>query len=156
MGYRKTGVIIFVVLVVLALVVYGLSRVSITKSPAPKGVSSEEKSSGDTSVSTSKETDTSNKSSEENGWQEITPSSINYSSEELRDKGSVVSKKVFLTDDNQLVYQLQIKVDGKDLVLSYYCGYNAFSSLVKGDSVTVVYKIVSKGGVYAVLCIEKE
>lgn len=176
MTYKKTGVIAFIALVLLASVIYGLSRVSVTKTQSkPSTESSAIKSSEATSESTSKKDSSSTKSeatsqkSEDtssdtestapelvSGWTEVTTSSINYSSEELREAGSVISKRAFLTDANQVVYLVQIKVDGKDLVLDYYCGYNAFSSVVRNEKVTVVYKTVSKNEANAVLCIEKE
>lgn len=176
MGYKKTGVIAFIALVLLALVIYGLSRVSVTKTQSkPSTKSSDVKSSEVTSEPTSKK-DTSSTKSEDtsqksedassdtestapelvSGWTEVNTSSISYSSREISETGSVLSKRAFLTDANQVVYLVQIKVDGKDLVLDYYCGYNAFSSVVKNEKVTVVYKTVSKNGANAVLSIEKK
>lgn len=69
---------------------------------------------------------------------------IDYSGSLYETTGTVHNKIKYL-EDSQVVYCIQVsaKIGDSSKLINYYCGYNVFSGVQEGDTVTVSYQVVS-------------
>lgn len=70
--------------------------------------------------------------------------SADYSGDVFESEGLISSKTRYL-ENGQLVYCLEIdaEIGDETRTVKYYCGYNTFNSVSKGDTVNVTYQVVS-------------
>lgn len=137
MNYKKTACVVLGVCVVLALVIFGLSKIHITKKDTGANVETTEapvnvklddsKKKGVSTEAPTKEPDTTtevpadvtteptvapttepSQSTNNNGWQEINEDSLSYSKEIQSVSGTVTAKKVYNTGDSQIIYDIEI------------------------------------------------
>jgi hypothetical protein len=96
-------------------------------------------------------TDVSSKTTS-NNWTEVDASSIDFNSKVLETVGVVSQKKVFLTENNQLTYELIIEASNKN-TFSYYCSQNVFENTEIDSTLTVKYQNIS--GTISVVSLSK-
>lgn len=127
---------------------------------------------GEASQDTGEDTQTSESTDETNSWEEqeaqqpetiipdeddevVPPSSdgmmelpadtqVDYSGSLYETQGTVHNKIKYL-ENSQVVYCVQInaKIGESSKLVNYYCGYNVYSSVEEGDTVSVSYQVVS-------------
>lgn len=171
MNYKKTACVVLGVCVVLALVIFGLSKIHITKkdtganvetTEAPvdvkvddskqKGVATEAPTEEPTTVTespaevTEEPTTEPTQSTESNGWQEVNEDSLKYAKDVQSVSGTVTDKKIYNTGDSQFVYDVEITstLGNTEQLFHYYCTYNTFNELKEKDLVLVEYRQVGE------------
>lgn len=168
MNYKKTAFVVLGVCIVLALLIFGLSKVHITKkdtgakvevtkapvevevdntetpkvateTPTEEPTASPEQS---TAVTTTEKPET----IINNDWQEVNEDSLKYAKDTQSVSGTVTAKKVYNTGDSQIVYDVEITstLGNTEQLFHYYCTYNTFNDLKEKDLVLVEYKQVGE------------
>lgn len=150
LGYKAVAGIIVVFIVVLALFLMFVDRISVTKKPVPQQQTTQmtqqtNNNNADTSKITPDNSQKVDNGTSTGGMQEL-PSNVtaNYTGD-LYEATGVIHDKVKYLENSQVVYCLEIKtnIGDKSKIVKYYCGYNTFDSVDTGDTVKVTYQLVS-------------
>lgn len=134
LGYKTVGIIVASVMIILALLISGLSKIKLVK---PEKSQNDYEQTEQVKKSDSKEVSS--------GFIEV-PSSmyIDYSSDILSSKGVVSNMSRYLLD-SQVIYciDIDLTLGATTSVVHYYCGYNTYSQVEIGDVLNVDYQQVS-------------
>lgn len=160
-SYKVAGAVVAGVLILVALIIFGLSKIEITKKPKSTAqVSKTEVSqTSETSVSSSKKDEVETTVSVNPDYIALvkikSEDKLDYTVSELETTGVVSNKSCYL-QDNQVIYLLDISIGAgaSYLDVKYYCPYDTYSSVSLDDIVTVKYKQVSDSS-FAVMSVHK-
>ena len=152
MSYKKTGIILGIVLVLVAVLVFMISKIEVTpKKEQPKqsqsSVSTSEiKNEGVTTTeslgTTTEETQQSVESESGLSFVKITAEDrLDYSGVEQTTTGVVKSKTCYLIG-NQVTYALEIEatMGTETKIIHHFCTYTAYDSIAVGDMLSILYQ----------------
>ena len=156
LGLKQAGVIIAGGFILLALILYVISNINVSKKPTnTNSTQTNQQQQQNTNQNNSSQTSNQNNANEEASTPKTNKSdvalitvpkstSVDYSGKIYEATGSVVNKTKYLCD-NQLVYLIQVEIPfGSDtMTVNYFCGYNVYNNVATGDVVTVNYQQVS-------------
>ena len=158
-GYKTVGLVVALFLVILALLILGLSNISLVKKTnKPQQQSTQQATRQEVSSepqrttervqepSTTEQVQVQERPTQNNSGLVPIPSNthIDYSSEAVKSQGVVSNLSKYL-QDGQVIYcvDIDISVGISKSTIHYYCGYNVFSQVNIGDVLTVEYQQVS-------------
>lgn len=135
LGYKTVGIIVASIMIILALLISGLSKIKLVKTE--KNQNNYEQA--------EKVNKSGNKKEVSSGFVEVPSSTyIDYSSDILSTHGVVSNMNRYLLD-NQVIYciDIDLTLGATTSVVHYYCGYNTYSQVEIGDVLNVDYQQVS-------------
>lgn len=150
-GYKTIGMIIACALLVVAVVLVIVSKVNITRKDTGSGNAPTSQSSQVSHDTKSNTSGTDSKEQQTTGGSSLSlkivpdSTSVDTSGEVMESEGTVTGLKRYL-QDGQVIYCVDISmgVGMGTTVVHYYCGYNIFSELEVGNTLTVSYQKVSE------------
>lgn len=153
LSYKKVGIILSILLIVIALVWFYLAnqgttpkRVNTVASKTTYVSTSSTRRIVNTSSPTKTNVITTTKvfSDQDDSMLELGDTSkLDYSGVSYKSRGTVVGKRCF-EQNNQVIYRLDISLESSASInkVVYYCAYSVYSSINLNDSVSVEYKQV--------------
>lgn len=161
MSYKKTGIILGVVLVLLALAVFVISKIEITpkkeqskqnqssvvtteSSKEQKEETTESKKQETTTVDTTTTTEQTEVVEKEDGLSLVkitAEDKLDYSGVQQTTTGVVKSKTCYLIG-NQVTYALEIEatMGTESKIIQHFCTYTAYDSIEVGDMLSILYQ----------------
>lgn len=154
LNLKQAGIIIAGGFIMLALLLYIVSNINVSKKPMTTTNNSNQINQSqqqqnvpqsDSQVAQKEEVPISNTNKSDVSLITVpNNTSVDYSGKIYEATGSVVKKTKYLCE-NQLVYLIQVEIPfGSDnMTVNYFCGYNVYNNVATGDVVTVNYQQVS-------------